>query len=396
MRGKDLLDKMELIDAAYIDAAEKPAKTTVRRTWLKRAAAAAACLALILFCGILPTEKNNTENIGGIVRSYKHMPPAQFSEAAIMWQWEYLTPEEKYTAMQLRGKDFRSKGSSINAELLDESLGFFEVTGFDTYTERQYKYETEVFSIKGISEELLVAVALGENYFVFGLNEYEPPQRLGEILDNYSLLPNISFDRFDIFENKKKVGHQQLTDEAFIKEILSSCRDAEFLENAEWRSEEGKYLGFVITSEALGVYKRVIYITDQGYLKTNIFDYEYTFNIGKAKAQQIIDYAINNSTAATEEPFLWSIAGTLTEIGEDYIVIDDTVLCNDENDGMCFRVPLSDLRISRKIDTGKIKAGDTVIVAFKGEIKTEAGNIIENAVSLSKAYLSEHGISVPE
>lgn len=46
MRGNDFLDKMELIDSAYIEAADiKPKKR--KRTWLNYAAAA-ACLCLII------------------------------------------------------------------------------------------------------------------------------------------------------------------------------------------------------------------------------------------------------------------------------------------------------------------------------------------------------------
>ena len=45
MRGKDFLDKMELIDPAYIEAADKPAKK--KNNFVKRTAIA-ACLSIVL------------------------------------------------------------------------------------------------------------------------------------------------------------------------------------------------------------------------------------------------------------------------------------------------------------------------------------------------------------
>ncbi len=77
-------------------------------------------------------------------------------------------------------------------------------------------------------------------------------------------------------------------------------------------------------------------------------------------------------------------------------MVDDTVLCSDENDGMTFKVYLNDLRISRCIDFGGIGVGDIVVVYFTGDIDADAGNLVEGAFSLSKGTISGGGVSVPE
>ena len=45
--------------------------------------------------------------------------------------------------------------------------------------------------------------------------------------------------------------------------------------------ENRRCLAFTATSEALGVYNRVIYISEDGYFATNIFDYEYSYLLEK-------------------------------------------------------------------------------------------------------------------
>ena len=122
----------------------------------------------------------------------------------------------------------------------------------------------------------------------------------------------------------------------------------------------------------------------------------YIFRIGQEAADQIISYAVKNGTESEMEPYNASLAGTLTGVGDDYILVDDTVLCSDGNDGMTFKVYLNDLRISRWIDFGGISVGDIVVVHFTGNIDTDAGNVVEGAFSLSKGTISGGGVSVPE
>ena len=174
------------------------------------------------------------------------------------------------------------------------------------------------------------------------------------------------------------------------------CRDAEFVEDENWGESDRSYLSFTAASDALGIYKRVFNVTEDGYIWTNIFDYAYIFRIGREAAGQIISYAAENGTESEAEPYNASLGGTLTEIADGYILVDDTVLCSDENDGMTFKVYLNDLRISRCIDFGGIGVGDIVVVYFTGDIDADAGNLVEGAFSLSKGTISGGGVSVPE
>ena len=59
----------------------------------------------------------------------------------------------------------------------------------------------------------------------------------------------------------------------------------------------------------------------------DIFDYEYSYFIGKEAAGQIISYVQKHSTETKSSTSLPTISGTVTEIGNGYIMVDDTVLC---------------------------------------------------------------------
>lgn len=60
---------------------------------------------------------------------------------------------------------------------------------------------------------------------------------------------------------------------------------------------------------------------------------------------KIIEYATENGSEAEIEPYTQSLAGTVVENGEDYILVDGSIPCENPEDGMVFRVPGDDQRI---------------------------------------------------
>ncbi len=398
MRGNELLDKMELVDAAYVEAADaepmavKPKK---RRTlWLKWGAAA-ACVSLLILAGMMAHQKDAPSQIslGGIAREYKNTNITA-SELAIEWPWEYRTVSEQYTTLVLNGEEF-SGGRAIDASLIGDALGSYDVEGYDAYADQVHHMAAEVYQIKGISEDKNVAVKLDEGFYVFRRGGYAPPADFGEVLDDYSLAQTLPLERFTECDGYDEKGHFRLNDDAYIWEVLSTCRSAPFIEDDSW-SESGRSLSFTATSQALGVYKAVFRVTEDGYVWTNIFDYAYIFKIGREAAEQIFSYAVENRSDSEPEPYTFSLAGTLTEITDEYILVDDAILCADDKDAMTFKIYLDDIRISRHIEFEGITVGDVVVVSFTGSIDAEAGNVVEGACSLSRGFLSEDGVSVPE
>ena len=139
-----------------------------------------------------------------------------------------------------------------------------------------------------------------------------------------------------------------------------------------------------------------MYVTESGYLWTNAFGWEYVYFIGKDAAEDIIKYATENSSAAEYEPQYKSLVGTVTEITDEYFLVDDAVLCKDPADGIMFKISLDDIRISRYFSAGVIDVGDTVIVKYEGDVDKQNQNTISGAISISEGIISEGNVYVPE
>lgn len=358
---------------------------------------AAVCFSAIFLVGIFALRKDDISlvSIGGIERNYKDVHVAE-SLLAIEWPWEYKTIVEQYTTINLNDKEYYSRGRSVDASFVGESIGTFDVTGYDVYSDQSHKIASETYRIDGISEEYIVAVKLDGEFYVFSYNEYAPPANWGEVLDDYALEQTLPLNQFTKYDGYEQNGHFKLSDDSYIWDVLNACRDAEFVEDDNWGEGSRNYLGFTATSDALGICNGAFNVTEDGYIWTNIFDYAYIFRIGREAADLIISYAVENGTESETEPYYAFLAGTLTEVADSYIIVDDTVLCSDENEGMTFKVYLNDLCISRCIDFGGINVGDIVVVHFAGDIDTDAGNVVEGAFSLTKGSISDSGVSVPE
>ena len=109
--------------------------------------------------------------------------------------------------------------------------------------------------------------------------------------------------------------------------FLPDAKMHHLLRIEKWVAHDREYYSFTITSETLGVYKVAMYVTVDGYLWTNAFNYQYLFNIGEDAASKIIKYAKENSTEAEYEPYQNTIVGKITEITDEYILLDDSILC---------------------------------------------------------------------
>lgn len=334
-------------------------------------------------------------DIGGVIREYKNVNVSS-GETAIIWPWEYQTITEQFGTLTMEGTEYRIRGMGISESLLGEELGSYPAKGYDHYTEQEYTKEFEVRTIRGIADGQLVAVNMEDDYYVFARDEYAPPATFGELLEIYHLQDNLPLLRFTRYEGKDSKGYLALEEDSEIWKVLSECTDAPFMEDDGWNRMDRNHLSFTATSEPLGVYKRVVYITEDGYFVTNIFDYSYKYFIGEEKAARIIDYATTNAKAAEQESYTHVLAGTIEEITEEFLLINDGVLCKNPKEAMVFRLSMEDIRVRRFVEVGKVKVGDTVSVQFLGSVDVDKENLIEQVCDINKAHISEGNVWVEE
>ena len=332
-----------------------------------------------------PEMLKGTVAFSDLNRNYKKQD-AVGQELAIEWADEYLTPHERHWSIIWDLRNYVSGGVMVQPEHLGEKLGDY--------------LDFEIRSLRGMPEEYAIAVGYQGTYYTYRYRDDldQMPGTLGELFDKYNLAMALELNRFSTVINKyETTGYYGLTDDAYIIETLASCRDAALYvseDGKEWEQSD-EYLSFTVTSDALGVYKRVFQITKDGYLRTNVFEYAYIYEIGTEVAGKIIDYAMANAAERAMEPYENRLAGTLIEIKDGYAYIDDSIMCENESEGMIFRVSTEDIRIARWLNSF-VEVGDFVVVEFRGKIDLDNGNLVLDARSIQTASLVHGDAIVPE
>lgn len=340
----------------------------------------AACLAVLLIAGAT-TLFWKSDTTGG---RYREGYTVMSAETSIVWPYEYLTVSEKYRNVEIDGIKYYCPGRPVSEELVGESIGSYKVTG--EYDGREYSAEFEAYTLRNIARSQFIAVKMEDKFYVFHSDAYDPPQTLGELLEEVRLPELIELRHFSENGDTPDCRHFELRDDSYIWEVLAACGNAPFVEDQDWFYGERNYITFTVTSEAMGIYRVALCVTEDGYLWTNAFSWQYLFNIGEDAANDIIRWAKENAAEAEYEPYMRSVAGRVTEITDDHVLIDDSVLCRDPEDGLTYKVPLDDLRISRYFKYGAVKAGDIVQVSYTGEIDEAGGNVIGGVEDIKRAY----------
>lgn len=398
MKTPRIINSVGHIDDDLITGATENKKKVKFSPWLKWGSIA-ACFAVIVIAGaaFLPSLLKGKEPQGTDGR-YKDVY-IHTSESAIIWPWEYRTTFEKYTSLMMNDVEYNSKRNAVSESLVGDKIGTYTVTGYDETTDKKYTADAEVYHLLNVTADQFIAVKIEDDYCVFKNNEYNPPNTLGKLFEQVELSKVVELNRFSENDSTPDSKHYLLNDDEYIWEVLSECKEAPFIEDQNWYAGDRSYLSFTITSEVLGVYKVAMYVTEDGYLWTNAFSWQYLFDIGEDAAVRIIKYAKENSVEADYESYQNAIVGTITEITDEHILVDDSVLCENPEDGITYRVLLNDLRISRYVEHGIIEVGNNVQIIYEGEIypaNANDANTINSAVSASKVIISEGDVLIPE
>ncbi len=359
-----------------------------RAPWLKWGGAA-ACLIMLVIGGLVllqPSFGKNKQGLGD--GRYKSFTLQGQEYTAIIWPWEYRTVGEKYRTMIVNGMEYVNTGHKVSEAMLRSALGTFDVTGYDEIKEESHVISGEAYELNDVVANKICAVKLEDGYYVFRNFEYLPASTLGELLDQVNLPKLISLNWFEERGKDSKDKRFVLSDDSCLWNVLTKeCREAKFIEDQMWMVQKREYLGFSISSEALGIENVALYVTKDGYLWTNAFGWQSLYDIGEEAAGEIIQNCREHCTEIEAQPFSNAVIGTVTEITEEYFLVDDAVLCKDPKDGITYKVLLNDLRISRYVQMNLIKAGDMVEVLYRGQMDEENDHAIREATYASKVTI---------
>ena len=228
--------------------------------------------------------------------------------------------------------------------------------------------------------------------------EYDPPQTLGEFMGTRKLSEVLPLTTLYYNKGKSESKHSlSVADSDAIWAILTKYGDAPFVEDYTYYNNK-EDVGFSATSEVLGIQNLSFTINADGYIVTNIEQYGYYYFIGADAAREVIDYVKDHMTdpLPEEKATVYQIVGTVTEIGDGYIKVDDSIMMKNPDDGLEFTVTTERTELSRVVKR-LLRVGSQVMITYDGFVNREDPLRIDYATTIDEAYISEDGdVLIPE
>ena len=331
-------------------------------------------------------------------------------ETSIEWGWEDMTDSERYTNLDLDGKTYRMRGTVTN--YLGEWLESGEAYGFAWDQDNaRHGIPCEIYAMTFSPDHSVVAVQFEGSSEVYRFEcerKYDPPKTLGEFMETRKLsevlpLTSLYHERWDGGSSKYDKFALSAEHSDGVWAILEKYGDAPFTENSSEESfnihhYDKERIGFSATSEVLGIRNQSFAVNDNGYIITNIEQYGYNYFIGVDAAREVIDYVKAHMTdpLPEEKAPVYYIVGTVTEKGDGYIKVDDSIMMKNPEDGLTFTIDVTDKKLGRVCDA-QISVGDHVMITYDGRISEDGSLLIETAVSIQEAWITEDGdVLIPE
>lgn len=403
MKIPKMAKSMEYIDNDLVSEAASYKRSNII-LFINKWGAIAACFAIMLVASALIypyiggdiVDSSTDGPSSSVTDRYKDFMAATMG-MTIDWWWDNLVIYENYRDITVGDIEYGSSEREISYEYVGEKIGVFTASGYNYTGSGKPTMDFEVYKIKDVSDKKMVAVKMEDSYYIYKSKPFDQPLTLGALLSDFDFDSSVKLSSLALTENEKR-SYGVIENDAYIWEMIRSCKDATLKGTQDWSKDGKDYVDFTVSSEKLGLYKSVLTVTKDGYLFTNgtNFGRYALYFIGEDTANKIIDYVRTNLKDGKYEPNIPSVPGVITEITDEYIIIDDSAFCNDPENGIQYKILLNDKRISRYIENDFVRVNELVEVTFEGEIDIEGGYVIDSAYHIKSVIITDGEVMVPE
>lgn len=218
-------------------------------------------------------------------------------------RWEEMSITQQFPEVKYGDSQYSSKHNKILNDNIGNNVCTAILTGYDVYTNNSYSKNAYLYTINNISDKCAIAVKFEDSseYYVY-TNAYYRPTTLGEFIEKLNLKEIISFGtiEYDYWninsEGKKEYENVDFydVDDTVIWNMLFSDTTVENVHNDN--DSHIPLMSVSVDIPLLGYENIAVWVSEDGYLSTNILDTGKTFYIGKDKVEEFVNYIVENYT----------------------------------------------------------------------------------------------------
>ena len=224
----------------------------------------------------------------------KKAPPSNVKDALgrpPLWNTLYIY--QQYDQLKTKtGALFTANEIVPSADTVSDHLYDTEAFGYDS-SKKEHRLAVKVHRMKGYSEEAVLAAQYAGNssFYLFKNTEYAP-RTFGQLVADLNLQNTAVIREAQSKDERGKPVQHAITDTAACWALLQECADAPCAENAQAPADEIIIFFTLDMLFAPEVGTPCFAVSPTGSLTTNVFGSLYTFEIGTAQAEKMIEALI--------------------------------------------------------------------------------------------------------
>lgn len=212
-------------------------------------------------------------------------------EIASVLPWEQAPCAFQYPSLFYGGVEYRNTGKPIDASFVGDSLGTANASGFDIYTDTEHADPFPVYAIRGVNTVCAVAATLTDGSTYAYVNAEYTPATLGQFIADADLKNKLTVgEGYATHRDAEGNNHFQKFadfDDAVLWERLLAD---ESIRNEPDADRGIEVIGFSANVKALGIVNKGLWLTEDGYIVTNLLETAKCFYIGPDAVNAFVDF----------------------------------------------------------------------------------------------------------
>ena len=323
-----------------------------------------------------PDTKGEIVLLGGIPRSYKTSVSSQQGEKNRL-STVRIAEDAQYSSVIYKDQCYINRGNQLHDSDLDHMIGSAEIVRHETGSAASDTID--VYAIRNVSEEYFIAAEINGKYVCFMIEDFKAPETLGDFLEVFNPVRTIDVQYFYSLDMPEYHNIFVTNNDNPLWNYMKRYSRAKLTADTALRPDPSQWIGnpditgwvyaFIVSSPVLGGEDKTMYLTSDGRMIIDLFGTPVAYNTGTDAWAGILD--VMEYTSVDQATLHNFFVGTVTEIGEDYILIDDSVSCRERSEGLVFRIDTEKLIDRDYIYSKEFHIGDKVYVGFQGQIDQE-------------------------
>lgn len=217
------------------------------------------------------------------------------SELAIEYDWDLRLDCDRYGVVTYNDIEYVTKLIAVHEDHMGDKIGEAAASGYDAKKDEILTRSVEIYKITGISPEAAFSVRFEDEdeYTYAYVNSNYTPKDLNEFVTDLNMKKEFDSGVIYTGEGDNMLAYEDVSVDKIWEMLLSDTS----IVNEPEKEPGRKVIDITAKINVLGYHYNAMWLTEDGYLCTNLLETGKYFYIGKDKVDAFVKYVTENHQA---------------------------------------------------------------------------------------------------